>query len=337
MPSAPDARRRVSGAFSFWGLMPYPNEHACRLRDPGDFQSDSFRRTTRKHDGKEYSVIMGRLKGQDTMTEQAYRYNKGTWTAESARSHCSDHDGSFEAASDSQSRTPPMEQLTAPFELLEMQPEDGTFSGRALVYDRQFETLWGPLIIEPGAFRESIEKNGDRLVILWQHDHDEPIGRPLELEDRPDGVHVKGKLSQTARGKDALTLLRDRVIRELSAGVQRIEELQEKGKTTRLKRGELHEISLVTFGAAGREGAKVYEVHKQPAQPPLSLTRALGVLAEYELKWGPLPEPGSPQIPVAEIDRLCPGCGEKLKQRGITAITVSDFERMIEEFTNKEK
>ena len=32
--------------------MPYENEHACRLRDPGDFKDGSFRRTTRKHDGK---------------------------------------------------------------------------------------------------------------------------------------------------------------------------------------------------------------------------------------------------------------------------------------------
>ena len=78
---------------------PFPNEHACRLRDPGDFQDGSFRRTEREHDGKTYAVIMGRLKGEETMTEQAFRYPKGTWTAEAARGHCGSHDGSFEAAS----------------------------------------------------------------------------------------------------------------------------------------------------------------------------------------------------------------------------------------------
>ena len=78
---------------------PYPNEHACRIREPGDFQEGSFRRTTRDHEGKEYSVIMGRLKGETTMTEQAYRYAKDTWTAGQAGSHCKAHDGSFEAAS----------------------------------------------------------------------------------------------------------------------------------------------------------------------------------------------------------------------------------------------
>ena len=78
---------------------PYPNEHACRIREPNEFQEDSFRRTTREHEGKKYSVITGRLKGETTMTEQAYRYDTETWTASQARSHCKAHDGSFEAAS----------------------------------------------------------------------------------------------------------------------------------------------------------------------------------------------------------------------------------------------
>jgi ATP-dependent protease ClpP protease subunit len=79
---------------------PYPNEHACRLREPGDFQPDSFRRVSRDHEGKRYDVIVGKLTGETSMTEQAYRYPKTVWTADSARSHCQDHDGSFEAASE---------------------------------------------------------------------------------------------------------------------------------------------------------------------------------------------------------------------------------------------
>jgi len=72
---------------------PYPNEHSCRLRDPKDFQPDSFRSTTRKHNGKEYRVIMGKLKGETTMTEQGYRYPKDIWTEAEARKHCEDHKG----------------------------------------------------------------------------------------------------------------------------------------------------------------------------------------------------------------------------------------------------
>jgi len=80
-------------------IKPYPNEHACRLRQPGDFQADTFRRTEREHEGKRYSVIMGRLKSETSMTEQAYRYPSDTWTEAQARGHCDSHDGAtFEAA-----------------------------------------------------------------------------------------------------------------------------------------------------------------------------------------------------------------------------------------------
>ena len=74
-------------------LKPYPNEHACRLRDPDDFKEGSFRRTTRVSDGKKYSIISGRLKGETTMTEQAYRYDREVWTEGEAKAHCKDHDG----------------------------------------------------------------------------------------------------------------------------------------------------------------------------------------------------------------------------------------------------
>ena len=78
---------------------PYPNEHACRLRQPGDFQAESFRRTEREHEGKRYSIIMGWLKGETSMTEQAYRYPSDTWTEAQARAHCDAHDGAtFEPA-----------------------------------------------------------------------------------------------------------------------------------------------------------------------------------------------------------------------------------------------
>jgi len=79
-------------------MKPYPNEHACRLQSPDDFEAGSFRRTTRTSDGKKYSVIMGRLDGEETMTEQAYRYDVDTWDEGEAETHCKEHDGRFEAA-----------------------------------------------------------------------------------------------------------------------------------------------------------------------------------------------------------------------------------------------
>jgi len=79
-------------------LKPYPNEHACRLRNPDDFEEGSFRRVPRESGGKKFHVIMGRLEGEDTLTEQAYRYNKEVWDADDAKTHCKKHDGAFEVA-----------------------------------------------------------------------------------------------------------------------------------------------------------------------------------------------------------------------------------------------
>jgi len=74
--------------------MPYPNEHSCRLRDPGDFQQDSFRRMKR---GK-LSIIIGRLKGKKTTTKQAYRYSTKSWTEAEAKKHCKENKGTFHVA-----------------------------------------------------------------------------------------------------------------------------------------------------------------------------------------------------------------------------------------------
>ncbi len=79
-------------------IKPYPNEHACRLVNPADFESGSFRSTKRKHDGKEYRVIMGKKKGETSMTEQSYRYGKDVWDKAAAKTHCGNHGGSFEPA-----------------------------------------------------------------------------------------------------------------------------------------------------------------------------------------------------------------------------------------------
>ncbi len=74
---------------------PYPNEHACRLKDPGQF--DTCRRGTRQSGGKTYAIIFCKKTG-GKMQEQAYRYPKGSWSASEARAHCREHGGSFEAA-----------------------------------------------------------------------------------------------------------------------------------------------------------------------------------------------------------------------------------------------
>ena len=95
-------------------LRPFPNEHACRLRDPGDFEADSFRRTDRETDeGKPFSVIMGKLEGEDSMVDQSFRYPKDVWKEGEANQHCVDHDGIlFEPASGEEALRPDVSRST---------------------------------------------------------------------------------------------------------------------------------------------------------------------------------------------------------------------------------
>lgn len=92
---------------------PYPNEHAARLRDPDDFDSDSFRRTA---GGTLYgkikvpttiSIIWGKLTGSsdpsDNPIPQALRFPTKDWTADEAKAWIKENNIkplSFEPASE---------------------------------------------------------------------------------------------------------------------------------------------------------------------------------------------------------------------------------------------
>lgn len=74
--------------------MPFENEHACRIRQPGLFQAESFRRIKQGR----LSILIARLKGQSTTTTQAFRYPIKDWTTDAARKHCKENKGRFEKA-----------------------------------------------------------------------------------------------------------------------------------------------------------------------------------------------------------------------------------------------
>lgn len=79
---------------------PYPNEHAARIKDPGEF--DEFRRKN-NHFGEGVHAIFG-IKKEPKKTElQAIRFDKSKWTVEQAKQWLKDHEIeclSFEPASE---------------------------------------------------------------------------------------------------------------------------------------------------------------------------------------------------------------------------------------------
>jgi len=112
-------------------LKPFPQEHACRLRDPEEFAEDTFRR---KRDGTIFgkikvpstiAVIWGKLKGhakpEDMPVPQALRFPVDDWTVETAKKWLKDNNIkyiAFEPASKtgmhSETEPPKSTQLTEP-------------------------------------------------------------------------------------------------------------------------------------------------------------------------------------------------------------------------------
>jgi len=69
---------------------PYPDEHAARVRNPGDFQKDSFR--SKELPKSDVRMIIGKLKGETTTTVQSYRFPKDKFTVAQAKKWLKDND-----------------------------------------------------------------------------------------------------------------------------------------------------------------------------------------------------------------------------------------------------
>jgi HK97 family phage prohead protease len=125
--------------------------------------------------------------------------------------------------------------------------DKGTFEGYGSVFgniDAYKE------IVEPGAFRESLETLG-LPSMLWQHNPDQPIGVYTEVREDETGLFVKGQINLDVQsGKEGYSLLKQGALRGLSIGFRtRKREYDEDQNVVRLKQVDLYEVSLVTFPA----------------------------------------------------------------------------------------
>ena len=143
------------------------------------------------------------------------------------------------------------------FQLESADGESGEFSGYAAVFGNVDS---GGDIIERGAFSETIREDFDRIKILSQHNDCElPIGRPLELREDDKGLYIRGKISDTQKGRDIKTLLKDGVLNELSIGYDTVTaDYDGESGIRHLKEIKLWEVSIVTW--AMNDQAKIEDV-----------------------------------------------------------------------------
>lgn len=169
------------------------------------------------------------------------------------------------------------EYKTLKFELEDFDEEQGIFSGYAAVFGN-IDT--GGDVIEPGAFTKTIAEGWERVKILALHnDYDLPIGKPLELREDAHGLYIKGKISDTAMGKDVKTLLRDKVLNEMSIGYDPVTFDYDKEDGVRhLREVKLWEVSIVTWAMNPKAlvtGYKATETAERATQMMKDLTTDL--------------------------------------------------------------
>jgi HK97 family phage prohead protease len=105
-------------------------------------------------------------------------------------------------------------------------------------------------VIERGAFGKRLTPK--KIKFLYQHDMTEPIGTIKEVREDDKGVFIKAKFSDTTRGRDSYTLMKDGAIDAFSIGF-RIDEkgwrYDSKTQVRYISKAKLMEVSAVTFPA----------------------------------------------------------------------------------------
>jgi len=159
----------------------------------------------------------------------------------------------------------------------------------------------------PGAFVRDIEaRNGDfrGVKFLYQHNHDEPIGRAVELRDDAAGLFGAFRVAKTAKGDEVLELLREGVLDSFSIGFRPIDPAPgdpiKVGEPVIRTKAGLRETSVVTFPAyAGALVAGVRAIEPEDHHGDLVVVEADSTDASAEHRSDqPAPDPDPAPAPL---------------------------------------
>lgn len=137
--------------------------------------------------------------------------------------------------------------------------EERTITGLAVPYGQsaniggQYEERFAP-----GAIK-SIED-----VKLFA-DHKDPIGKVIAGRETDNGYEIMAKVSNTPRGDEVLTLMRDGVLNKFSVGFVPLEQTRDGNVVTRTS-VDLREVSVVSFPAYS--GAEIQQVREETPDEP---------------------------------------------------------------------
>jgi HK97 family phage prohead protease len=151
--------------------------------------------------------------------------------------------------------------------------ESRTISGYAAIFNNRDKV--GDVLMK-GCFAKSIQDRGpesqanDKIIMLWQHDMHEPIGRISILQEDEKGLYFEAVIDDVERGNQAIKQLESGTLNQFSIGYsyvcEKCEYDQERDSFI-VNEVVLYEISVVSIGCNGEteylglksEGADPYE------------------------------------------------------------------------------
>jgi len=200
-------------------------------------------------------------------------------------------------------------------------------SSAAAGFDGYASTAWNVdsygTAFAPGAWSKTIGERGGKVLVLWQHDPYQPIGKPTALAEDGTGLAVRAAISDgTAYGRDALALLRDGVPLGLSVGFRTLRERPateadplifdgapesirgDHSQVSVIEEAKLYEFSLVSFPA--NDAAMVAAVRGDAQADALAALladlragrvapRCRGLLEDLVAAWTDAPDGMSPE------------------------------------------
>ena len=156
---------------------------------------------------------------------------------------------------------------------LNMNSESRTISGYAAIFNNRDKV--GDVLLK-GCFAKSIQDRGpesqanDKIIMLWQHDQHEPIGRISVLREDEKGLYFEAVIDDVERGNQAIKQLESGTLNQFSIGYSYVWEkceYDEARDSFIVKEVVLYEISVVSIGCNGEteylglksEGTDPYE------------------------------------------------------------------------------
>lgn len=135
--------------------------------------------------------------------------------------------------------------------------ESRTISGYAAIFNNKDKVND---ILVKGCFAKSINDRGpesnanDKIIMLWQHDIKEPIGKISVLREDDKGLYFEAVIDDVERGNQALKQLESGTLNQFSIGYSYVREKCEYDPNLDayiVKEVVLYEISVVSIGCNG--------------------------------------------------------------------------------------